>query len=454
MKRVWNYIGTRQFAIFLLVVTTSVILLSNLLPNLNMMTASEADKLLQEKPLIYALSTKYSVGQLTKTWYFQAIPLFIFFSITACSLKRIKAELERRETPPSAPDALEAKYSIEIGKRTINRESLIEMLRSRGWKIIDAEGILYAVKGGRGIWGSFIFHAGMNIVLLGILISFIMAFDGRLLLTEGFPASTPRDIISGRNTGASDFPLTEIMLESFAPEFAEGGFPLKYTCSILGIGNDRKWRRYLIDANQPMRAGDYKLIFTKGGFAPRFIIKRRNGDVIADAVVNMNITMPEIADYFEAPEEGIKIKTELFPDYYQEGGQHKTRGTVPKNPVLFVEIKKGGKIIGKGFLHKGRPESFDDYTIEFADLKYWVSLAVSKDLGLSVIVLGFVLISSGLSARFVLNERRLWIIINTKEEGTVLGLGGKTRYFPALFDESLSQLSEDMRLLVNSADRP
>lgn len=301
--------------------------------------------------------------------------------------------------------------------------------------------VIYGIKGTKGIWGSLGFHTGMNVALIGILISITTGMDGKLLLTEGFPVTTPKEVIGMK--GVQDFPFHEMALESFVPVF-EGGFPVRYDSKLMGIDRDGRLMRYMISVNSLLDSGDYKFIFGAAGYAPRFRLKKDGKEVI-DTVVNLRILMPGVVDSFNIPEEGLRIKAEMFPDHYVENGAHKTKGRFPFNPALFVEIEKAGKMIGRGFLIKGQKVDVENYSLEFVELKNWMELIVSRDAGVPVITIGFIMISLGLLARFILNEKHLWVIMNEKDTGTAVGIGGRTRYFPAIFDEELKRLAEELK---------
>lgn len=440
VKRFLNYIGSRRFAIYLLAVTTSVILLSNLLPNISVMDAMELEKLRKERPILYAVSTYVRVERLTRSPYFQVIPVFIFLSITVCTVRRFRTEVGKKGL--GVPEELPIRHSITLPPDTTTREALVSTLRKKGWGILEKGDMIYAKKGENGVWGSIGFHFGMNLALVGILISVTTAIDGRLILTEGFPVFV-RDISGVKARDLHDLPLREMVLDSFVPVYAEGDFPVEYTCNLLGIGTDGRQRRYVIKVNQPLMLGDYKFIFGKSSFAPRLVLKK-DGKIVTDAIVNLLISTPGVADYFYVPGEGLRIKAELFPDYYKEDGEHKTRGRFPHNPVLFVEIEKDGRMKGRGFLQKGRAEGFENYSIEYTELRYWVQLIVSRDAGVPVIIAGFIIIVLGLSVRFILNERHLWIIMKHTKDSRILEIGGRARFFPAMFEDELRGLTEEI----------
>lgn len=441
MRRFLNYIGSRRFAIYLLAVTTMLILLSNLLPKPAFMGKTEVERLKRERPLLYALSVKGGIQGLARSPYFQVIPAFIFLSVTVCTLRRLRAELDRREREP-LPRELSISHTVTLPAGGTNSEGVDSVLRRGGWRVLTMDGVLYGRKGERGIWGSIGFHFGMDVALIGILVSAATGLDGRVMLTEGFPVDMPKDIKGVRKTDVPDFPLREMTLESFTPVFEEG-FPVLYESKLVAVDRYERLKSYTLGVNRPLDLEGYKFIFTKAGYSPRFRLSKKDGFSI-DTVANLLISMPGEIDYFDIQGSGIRMRVEMFPDFYEEDGVPKTRGKVPVNPVLFVEMERGGKMLGRGFLHKGKAVSFDDYTLEFVELRHWAELVVSRDNGVPIIIVGFVLIAGGLCVRFILNERHLWIIMNEAEGILMLKVGGRARFFPALFEEELRRLVEEI----------
>lgn len=445
MRRFLNYISSRRFAVTILVVTTAVILAASLLPNISVMEADKVEKLREENPFLYGLSVKFGVKEVTRSPYFQVIPVFLFLSVAVCTLRRFKAELERREKGRLIPQELPVTHSFSLPPGGPGKDDIASILRKKRWKILlsDAErAVIYARKGEDGVWGSFAFHAGMEIALIGILISVMMGVEGRLMLTEGFPITTPDELQGLKRSEVPDFPFDEVMLKSFTPVF-EGRFPVEYNTKLVGVERGGGVREYEVGVNRPLVIGGYKFIYNRANYAPRFLLKRDNGEVVVDAITNLMISMPGKVDSFEIPEEGMKIKVEMFPDYYKENGEHKTRGKYPFNPVLFVDIEKEGKMIGRGFLPKEKRVDFDKYSLEFTELRHQVDLIVSRDAGVFVITASFIIIAFGLLIRFILNDKQLWIIIN---KDRTMGVGGRARFFPALFEEELKRLTEDLKL--------
>lgn len=452
MKRVLNYIGSRKFAVYLLVLTTFLMLFANLLPNISFMEPEEVDRLLKERPALYALSSMFAADRIASNPFFLLLPIFLFTSISVCTLKRIDAMRKSRLKSGLLPAKPKISYKIVVKKGPLLIEEIISIFKRNKWNVEKGEAepeVIIGRKGDYGFYGSVLFHLGMDVVFIGLLFSLLAGVSGYITLTEGFTVDMPAGIKTGAGRKVEDFPLGKIYLKLFKPSFEEGKFHVDYSVDFSGMDRSGLVRDYNLRVNKPVKLNGYNVVFSKAGYAPHFILKDKDGELLDDSIVNMKIMMPGKPDSYMISDEALSIDVELFPDYYMDGDSHMTKSDVPNNPVLYVKIKKWDKVIGGGFLHLGDEVKFDNYLIEFSELRHWVKLGLSRDPGMPAILIGFIMIVVGLIVRFVLNDRRVWLIMNSSESGLELGLGGRSGYFPAMFDEELKALSEEIKLKLN-----
>lgn len=427
MKKIVNYISSRRFAIILLIATLAIIIASNLLPNFAIMKLEEINALERESPYLFVLARYLRLGAVVKSSYFQILPIFLFLSISACTVKRIRAEFRRKDGPGMGKYSYEAQFAG-------SEEALIYEVSKRGWQItrsvVNSQDVIHGLKGKSGFLGSVAFHAGMNIALAGFLISLLTSFNTSIMLTEDYGLQMEEAYIGPR---PKKFPITAIQMEEYEAVFKDG-FPVDNLIDLTLWTADEEIKRR-IGVNEPLNILGYQFAALRHGYSPRFIMTKGKKTVL-DAYVNLSVFTTDSVDNFLIPEEGIKVEAQFFSDFYVEGELPKTRSRELKNPVFYVQISKGKDVIGKGFVHKNKEVKFSDYTLEFNDLKRWVIFGISRDAGVPVLFAGFFLIVTGLVIRFIWRECTFWM---TLEDG-VLKVGRRSRYFPALFDEEIKRL--------------
>lgn len=437
MKRFVDFVGSRRFAVYLLLATTAVILLSNLLPNFSVMKAGEIKALKEGRPLLYAAASSLQLGKVVRSPFFFILPAVIFLSITVCTVKRIK------------------RWGMESGREgnALPEDMFLraaeESLRGKGWSVeVRSQGsgegvVITGFKGRKGFWGSVAFHAGMNVVLIGAVFSLFTRYNGSMVLADGYGVTMDEAFLS---QAPKDFRLKGAIMEDFRAVYQEG-FPVDYSMALTLLGEEDREKREEVGVNRPLKWMGYQFAPVRYGFSPRFAV-RKGETVLLDSYINLVVMTPEKTDVFEIPGEGMKVEVQFFPDFYMEGKIPKTRSREPKNPVFFAEIKKGKEVIGRGFLHLNQEVSFAGYSIAFNDLKMWVMFSVSRDYGVPVVTFGFLLIIIGLIIKFVWHEKSVWLIF---KDGTV-EFGGSSRYFPALFEEELKRLGEELKAGARSKD--
>jgi len=431
----FDYIGSRRFAIILLLITTSVILIANLIPNPVFMSPEEAERFIRERPLTYLISNAFHVMNITKSPLFLIIPIFIVLSVTICTYKRVRQRLAAMADDFPSPSAAGWGYCALLDKGTDVRL----FLEDRGWRVNerpDGGSVIYSGKrGSAGIWGSVLFHIGINIVVAGSVASMLTIFNAKVMLTEGFDMFPPeqlRNILS--QSDIAEFPYRKMLLETFDAKYVEGGgFPIDYTAKVKTTDMKGKAVDDVIKVNQPLRKGGYQFLLDKYYFTPRFVItEKETGRVIEDAFINLLIYTVDMSDNFEIPETGVRVKAWFFPDFYRDGNRAKTRSLNIDNPAFGLEFFKGTEKLGDGVLPLGKRMDFDGgrYTIQFLDLKKWITLSVSRDYGLPIVKWGLFFVVFGLVTRFVLSEKRVWVKVTEGELKNTAQLSGRALYFP------------------------
>lgn len=412
------------------------------------MAEEEAERFIRERPLLYRISNTFHVMNITRSPFFLVIPAFIVLSVSICTYKRARQRLAAKAETLPPPGAVSHSVSVE------KRSDIRHFLEKRGWSVNekpDAGGILFSgTKGTGGIWGSVLFHIGLNVVVIGGIVSMLTLFSREVPLTEGFETSQQeqfRNIMDPSELAR--FPYRRMLLESFEARYDEGGlFPIDYTVKLKTVDIRGGMGDEVLKVNRPHIKGGYQFLLQRYFFAPRFAVtEKETGKPIEDAFVNLLIQTVAMSDEFEIQETGVRIKAWFFPDFYMEGSQPKTRSMNLDNPAFVLEFFKGENKIGDGVLPLGKRMDFDGgrYTIHFMDIRYWITLSVSRDYGLPIVKWGLLFIVSGLALRFVLNEKKVWIKATDGGDRDRAELSGRAPYFPALFEEELKRLAEELR---------
>lgn len=446
IKKFISYIASRRFAIILLIVTTAVIMVTNLIPNPVLMGKEEAAAFIREKPFLNALSSLFHVINITKSPFFLVLPVFLVASIFLCTFNRIRSK--KAIPKESSPGNIRTKEIVNT--RGLTRDEIVECLKKMSWSTVTSEKdgklILDGRRGEGGLWGSVLFHAGMIVIIIGAFISSISLYNQNLLLTEGYDVM-PGTVLAGlTDEERAEFPLKSMLLDSFEAVYEGGQFPVDYSANLIIVDDKDMERHETLKVNKPVDDGAYQYMLSKYSFAPRFIIKDKGGEVLFDSYINLTVTGVEQEDSFKVPDLALDIRTRFIPDFKREDDRLISLSMEPNNPVFLIDIYRWDKKIGASALPLNKWIKFDDgkYSMGFQDLRKWVTISVARDSGLPAIQAGLLMMVLGLILRFILNDKRVIISITGKEENPAILFGGKSLYFPVLFEEELRRVMKDL----------
>lgn len=411
----------------------AALLMSAFLPNQLILTDEEFTRL-RERPILFALSERFSTPRLVASPFFQIACLFLGVSTVLCTARRLRAASRRRDF--SKRRAFSASVTGEPGNRDA-RKGLLEFLEEKGWRHREEKGgrgvvLVHACKGEYGYWGSIMFHVALVLAFSGGVISSATRFNGELVAPVGVEMSTAPEAFVTRS-GETRMPAYSLLVKEVSARF-EGRKPVKLDGRLLLDG-----REFEFAVNKPFSHEGYQFSAARYGISPQFVL-RKNGVTVFDSYVNLRSMF--IDDYFDVPGEGIRINVRYFPDYFREGSRFGTRTMEEKNPVFYLRVSGAGAGAGRYFMSKGESVSFNGYELSIAECTHWAGIIASRDSGMAVFMASFVLMLAGLGIRFLSNERQVSGLFYP--DGS-FELRGWSRYYPAFLEREVESIRNEIR---------
>lgn len=264
----------------------------------------------------------------------------------------------------------------------------------------------------RGFCGSFIFHAGLLVIIAAASIGPLTRFWATVILPQGMTVSMEdkafaviRNIPIG---GAS--PDISMKMDGYEARYADDRFPIDYaahaTVLLMEKGIYRQ-RGEDIRINAPLWLGGYQFLLEEGLLAPLFILRNKDGNEIFKRFVRVSNEITT-EDRFDIPGVNLVLYTRFFPDVYKEGGKYGSRSPYPRNPAFGIRVTGKNnpfKDIWKGVLKKGEKAEFEGMNLEVADIKPVVILQVMGDPTYWGVFAGWLLIAGGLTMRYLPLEK-------------------------------------------------
>lgn len=133
-----------------------------------------------------------------------------------------------------------------------------------------------------------------------------------------------------------------------------------------------------------------------------------------------------------------------FPDLERsaDGGVY-SKSQRPRNPFYGLEIIQDGRRVYRGLIGKGKSIIFGEYRMEFADLRYWITLNLVRETGIGFFFVCSMIGLAGLLVRMLDPDRKITAIFTPD---------GKAQFFCSSkhFDSLLREKVEAFARLIEN----
>lgn len=454
---------------YLLVAISAVLIIGSLLPKIAYMQPHELANLKQSSPYKYKLAEILAPQYVVRSIPFIIVWILLLNSTVVCTYRRVKGHFKLRSIKINKGIAANSRKTEgspvgEIDVTTADTEFLEDqvgrVLKQNRWnaeKIKDDNTAYFAgIKGAFGFWGSILFHVSLILLFVGAGVSGLTRFDGGLLLTEGQPASLADKLvkIAQEPVILKDIPSAIISLKKIQTKYGKSEQLTDISAEMAIASFDGKYVSDTAKVNKPVRYGKYSLLPEKYGITPGFELKDSKGNVIDAFYTNLGDGTPKTwtekgtfdSFYFNEQDKNFKdlrVKVQFIPNLFIKDKKVFSKGSIIKNPAMILTIinDKKNKEIATNLVKKGESIKFNGYELVFTDLIYWGYFRMVKDLGMPIITFALIFGLIGLSARFIYHEKNIWIKIGQVSKSKAkIEIGGKSKYFPSLFDDELKKV--------------
>ena len=362
---------------------------------------------------------------------------------------RVRSELNRsrgRGTPPSAHASGTAEGVVASSHvAAVERE-----LQRRGYRTAVAHeaGIakVQGTQGRAGVWGSFLFHASILMILAGVALSTLMSFEASIALTEGQAFDQRTDRFGVQKADSWYVPPSaplRFRLIRVVPDYEVNGATT--TASIVEATPDAASARFPVHINRGLRlAGRPLHQGWQTGYSPQVVVETADGTRLIEGYVRLAALArsknTRHQDFVKIPGRNMRVEFELWPDAVYRDGVYRSKSTALRNPVLHVQIYENDKLALDQFLTLGETATTDGLTARFPDVRRWSQLDVADDPGPVVLMAGSLLASIGLALRLLCVRRRIVVSLRQVNQVVAFDLNGSTEKFQHAFKEELASV--------------
>lgn len=416
-KRITKLITSRKFAAVMLVISTAFVFLGLLIPQED---DAQAMEWFSKNPTLFKLATFFRFTMVYNFW----TPLFLAIlavSILLCNLERWQRE--SRLIPQGK------KIWFEVEKEPSEMLAVTErtLRRSFFWVRIFPkrdETEIIAKRNVR-LGGSFFFHFGLILILLGGFTSRLFGFQGAVNAGEGEIVQLNRESFRSHQKGLF-FTLVEFPFAVFCRDIRVDYERNEASRVIIDgfFSEDQRKTPMRIEVNKPSYYQGVKFLIKELGFAPKIVIYDQKGEALVDGYVKFFNNLDfGAADFVQVG--GDKFEFVVFPN------QNKQQPFLIDEPVLKVKLINQGKAISTSNIPLNGSRKVGSYQVSFTDVVYWVNLYLSKDAGYFISVAGSLAALVGFLLVLAGSDQRLVLTIKKRRRKSEIGLACAERaYFP------------------------
>ncbi|MBR2527879.1 MAG: cytochrome c biogenesis protein ResB [Blautia sp.] len=416
MKKHLRFFFSMKFAIVILLVLVGACTVGSVIPQGNTMAwyAQNYSERVAGAVMLFGLDDVFH-----SPW-FVILTLVLCGNLLGCNLLHLP-QLIRRMKKGFQPDP-DTMVAVSVIGRTQNAAEVFHSLgfrRIEERKTKDGSAFLYSVKNKAGIWGAWICHLGMLVVIIGFGL-------GQAFKTE--------DTVYGvtgqtKPVGETRYALT---IDDFTVDLREDDTVSQYlstlTMTDTVTGESQSGQT---SVNAPLTLFGRRLYQNSTGWAAETVIEK-NGEEIQSQILCAGEYMP-IEDF---PDLVVTLAA-FYPDYQpDEKGHPQTASGRILNPAYLYRIYYREQVLGMNVLLGDEVITVEDYTIRFRNPQSYTLIQVKRDPFTPIAAIGGALVLVGLILAFYLRTAELWAV--QALDGS-WQLGGRSKKGGAEFEEAVGE---------------
>ena len=423
LNKVWKFFTSIKLTIILLISIAATSIIGTLIPQ----NENPAAYVKAFGDFAFQLFSILGLFDMYHSWWFQTMILLLTANIVVCSIDRLSAtwKIIFAKNPSFRVDRFRGLKNKETFDDTRSLEQLKELYlpllgRKFRHRCLETTEAGFSIFGEKGRWtrlGVYVVHASVIFLLIGGLIGSIFGFDGYANIPEGEAVNSIR-IGNGDNTLPLDF---QIRCDSFAVSFYDSGMPKEYRSGLTILKDGQPVVQKDIIVNDPLRYNGVNMFQSSYGQLPPNqatlnITSAKTGKVYSKkAVVGEAVVLPEQMGTFvlDGLESSASFRGQNIGDAL--------RGTLRPAEGESVAVLLPLRFPSFDKMRRG------EQAISVAELKprYYTGLQVTRDPGVGLVYLGFILMILGCYVTFFMSHQQVCVEVVEKANGSRVIVSGK-----------------------------
>lgn len=422
LKKAGRFLCSMKFAIILLVVIVLVCTVGSVVPQGKDASWYTANYSRQAAGAVML----FGLDDVFHSWWFIVLTLFLCMNLLLCSILRFPRLFKKMKSGFHLAKRLNTWNEPPVILTEKDPKELFPKLGFRNMQTgeLDVQEehkkTYYASKNKIGIWGPWLCHLGMVIVIAGFGLGQMQKEE---YTVYGVPGQT-------KEVGDTGY---ELSIDEFEVKLREDGTVDQYT-SVLTMTDTYSGKSNTGEAsvNHPLSVFGMKLYQNSTGWAATLDVYKDGEKMQEDLLCAGEYAFVENTD-------GLSVGLNAFyPDFVEdENGHPMTLSSELKNPGYLYSIYYQNQIVGMNVLTEGEKITVEDYEFIFRNPQQYTLIQVKHDPFTPLTAIGGLIILCSLILAFYVHPKELWAV---KEKDGVWRVGAKSRKSGEMYIEEIKKI--------------
>jgi cytochrome c biogenesis protein len=402
----------------------------------------------------------FRLSDLYHSSLFYILMILLSLNLIICSINRFPALWRKYKAPhfpepvgsfDNLPQSIIITEAKEISKiKLIVKSCLKKKYRYCEEANTERESIIYAERGRFSLFGVYIVHVSILIMIAGAIIGSIFGLTADINIKEGETVNVV-NLTKGNGIQQLNF---SVRCDKFIVEFYEDGTPKTYRSDLSFIKNGKVEKQGALLVNHPLTFDKFRFYQSSYGVAPE-----SNAIITYTAAGKKGGSMALAAgDTFDLPEgkaRGFVMRVE--ENMMQWGPAVKLRIISPKKDIQFWVFQQLDKLLAMkpNLLTEApmfNPGLFTPFvfSIDRVEKTYYTGLHIVRDPGVSLVALGGLLMVAGLIVVFFISFQQLWVRIEQEGAKISISIAGRSNRNNQLMQKKIDylcrQINEEIKV--------
>ena len=357
--------------------------------------------------------------------WFIILTICLCLNLSGCNLIHFPLLVRRMKTGFSAEKRFKA-FDGQ-GDVTVDVSSVTELFKRLHFThveegTVDGKKTWYAVRNKIGIWGAWLTHLGMLVIIIGFSL-------GQTFMVKYTVYGVPGETLPVEGT---DYSVT---INDFNTILREDETVEQYV-SNLTLTKGEESISGETSVNHPMKAMGLKLYQNSTGWAAKVLIFK--GEELLQSEL---LCAGEHLAFKDLPDLVLAFNA-FYPDYVNDGGNPATASSKLNHPAYLYTLYYQGNVLGMNVLMEKEKITVEDYSVIFMDPEQYTLIQLKRDPYTGIAMIGGLLILLALFLSFYVRTEELFGM--EKEDGSV-SITGFSKKGGVLFHDRILEEASSLK---------